>query len=208
MEGQTPQEGLVDPLLAAEFPGLRLRWLTVRARPGPSPPALRRRLRDLSNRYRGANVVSMRTKAVPQAFRAFFRQIGLDPDARRIPAEEVAVARLVQGGFHSVDLIADACLVALIETGVPVWALDAERVDSALLGIRIADRPAPGALVVGDAEAVCGALFEDPVPERAVGPRTRAVTLFAVAVDGVPEIHIEEALWCAADLLSPDPGGS
>ncbi len=29
------------------------------------------------------------------------------------------------------------------------------------------------------------------------------MTLFAVAVDGVPEIHVEEALWCAVDVLTP-----
>lgn len=144
----------------------------------------------------------MRTKPVPQAFRAFFRQIGLDPDVRRIPAEEAAVARLIQGGFRSVDRIADACLVALIETGVPVWALDAERVAADTLGIRVAAEPAPGSLVVGDEHSVSCALFEDPLPPAAVGPRTRRVILFAVAVDGVPEIHVEEALWCTADLLA------
>ena len=64
----------------------------------------------------------MRTKPVPQAYRAFFRQIGLDPDVQRIPSEQAALARLVQGGFRSVDLIADACLIALVETGVPVAA--------------------------------------------------------------------------------------
>ena len=155
-----PQHGFVDPLVAAEFPGLRLRWVTVRARPGPSPPALRAQLRDLSNRYRGGGVVAMRTKPIPQAFRAFFRQIGLDPDVRRIPSEEVAVARLVQGGLHSVDLVADACLVALVETGVPVWALDADRVDDAGLGIRVA---AEGSLIVGDGDGMtCCALFERP----------------------------------------------
>ncbi len=187
-------------MLAGEFPGLRLRWVTVTGRPGPSPPDLRSRVRGLSDRYRGGGVVAMRTKAVPQAFRAFFRQIGLDPDVRRIPSEEVAVARLVQGGFRSVDLIADACLVALVETGIGVWALDAARVDSALLGIRLAES---GALVVGDGTVICGALFEDPLPLAAVGPRTRHVTLFTVAVDGVPDIHVEEALWCAADLVAP-----
>jgi DNA/RNA-binding domain of Phe-tRNA-synthetase-like protein len=198
----TPREGFVDPSLHSEFPGLRLRWVTVPGHPGPSPPDLVARLRDLSNRYRGGGVVSMRTKPVPQAFRAFFRQIGLDPDVRRIPSEEVAVARLLHGGFRSADHVADACLVALIETGVPVWALDAAHVAQDGLGIRLADRPAPGSLVVGDGEAIACILFEDPVPSAAVGPRTRRVTLFAVAVDGVPEIHVEEALWCAADLLA------
>ena len=140
----TPREGVVDPMIRDEFPGLRLRWVTVPGRPEPSPRELVRQLRDLSNRYRGGGVVSMRTKPVPQAYRAFFRQIGLDPDVRRIPSEEVAVARLVQGGFRSVDHIADACLVALIETGVPVWALDAERVDDAGLGIRRGGRAGGG----------------------------------------------------------------
>jgi hypothetical protein len=27
------------------------------------------------------------------------------------------------------------------------------------------------------------------------------VALFAVAVDGVPDIHVEEALWVCAELL-------
>ena len=197
-----PREGFVDPAVRDEFPGLRLRWVTVPGHPGPSPPELVARLRDLSNRYRGGGVVAMRTKPVPQAFRAFFRQIGLDPDVHRIPSEEVAVARLLQGGFRSVDRIADACLIALIETGVPVWALDAKHVAQDALGIRLANEPAPGSLVVGDGEGASCVLFEDPLPGVAVGPRTRRVTLFAVAVDGVPEIHVEEALWCAADLLA------
>jgi DNA/RNA-binding domain of Phe-tRNA-synthetase-like protein len=196
-----PQPGFVDPLVTAEFPGLRLRWVTLAARPGPSPPALRAQLRELSNRYRGGGVVAMRTKPIPQAFRAFFRQIGLDPDVRRVPSEAVAVARLIQGGFVSIDLVADACLVALIETGVPVWALDAGRVDDGGLGIRLTDS---GSLIVGDGAATCCALFEDPLHERGVTPRTRRVTLFAVAVDGVPEIHVEEALWCALELLAPE----
>jgi DNA/RNA-binding domain of Phe-tRNA-synthetase-like protein len=200
MDAGAPQQGLVDARVAEEFPGLRLHWVTVAARPGPSPPALRDRLRDLANRYRGGGVVTMRTKPIPQAFRAFFRQIGLDPDVHRIPSEEVAVMRLLQGGLRSVDLVADACLVALVETGVPVWALDAERIDDAALGIRLA---AGGNLVVGDGATTCCALFEHPLPECAVAPRTRRVTLFTLAVDGVPEIHVEEALWCAVDLLAP-----
>jgi DNA/RNA-binding domain of Phe-tRNA-synthetase-like protein len=198
-----PQQGFVDPRVAEEFPGLRLSWVTVAARPGPSPPVLRSRLGDLSNRYRGGGVVTMRTKPIPQAFRAFFRQIGLDPDVRRIPSEQVAVARLVQGGLRSVDLITDACLVALVETGVPVWALDADRIDDAALGIRVG---AAGSLVVGDGATTCCALFEDPLAGCTVTPRTRRVTLYTLAVDGVPEIHVEEALWCALDLLAPDSG--
>src|SRR5205085_5468152 len=97
---------------------------------------------------------------------AFFRQIGLDPDVNRIPSEEAAVARLVEGQFRSRDIIHDALLIALVETGVPVWALDADLVHAGGLGIRASvagdrlgggdagDRLAPGRLVVLDAEAV------------------------------------------------------
>ena len=78
----------------------------------------------------------MRTQPLPHAYRAFFRQIGLDPDATRIPSEDAAVARLMQGGFRSTDIVSDALLIGLIETGVPVWALDADTVGAGGLGIR------------------------------------------------------------------------
>jgi DNA/RNA-binding domain of Phe-tRNA-synthetase-like protein len=209
-----PADGFVAPEVRAEFPGLRLQYVTVAQRRRPSPPALVGRLKALSNRYRGADVVAMRTKSVPQAFRAFYRQIGLDPDVRWIPSEQAAVNRLLHGGFHTTDLISDACLVALIETGVAVWALDADLVDDAGLGIRTAagrapgaggagpaPAPAPGTLVVADGSAVHAELFAEPAPGHGVGARTRRVMLFSVAVDGVPAIHVEEALWCALDLL-------
>jgi len=209
----SPAAGFVEPELQAEFPGLRLDWLTVAVRPGHSPPALHRRLKALSGTYRGANVVAMRTKPIPQAFRIFFRHIGLDPDITRVPSEAAAVARLLHGEFRSAGLIPDACLVALIETGVPVWALDADVVDEGGLGIRTATaedladeatfglRLSPGSLVVGDRRAVHAALFGEQAAGRAVGPRTRHVVLYSVGVDGVPAIHVEEAMWTCVEAL-------
>lgn len=211
-----PIEGFVAPDVRAEFPALRLHWATAPARVRRSPPALRRRLGEMSNRYRGAGVVSMRTRSVPQAYRAFFRQIGLDPDVQRIPSERAAVNRLLHGGFRSVDLISDACLVALIETGIPVWALDAEAVDPAGPGIRTATAeeadltpvaPPAGSLVIADAARPLAILFEDPPLEHRPGPRTRQLVLFTVAVEGVPDIHVDEALWCSWDLLGAPDGG-
>jgi DNA/RNA-binding domain of Phe-tRNA-synthetase-like protein len=209
----SPAPGFIEPQLQDEFPGLRLDWLTVAARPGHSPPALVRRLKALSTGYRGASVVAMRTKPIPQAFRIFFRHIGLDPDVTRVPSEAAAVARLLHGEFRSAGLIPDACLVALIETGVPVWALDADVVDEGGLGIRTATatdlseeatqllRLSPGGLVVGDRSAVHAALFGEQAAGRAVGPRTRRVILYSVGVDGVPAIHVEEALWTCLEAL-------
>jgi hypothetical protein len=42
---------------------------------------------------------------------------------------------MMQGGFHSNHLLADALLITLVDTGVPVWALDAATVEEPL-GIR------------------------------------------------------------------------
>ena len=87
--------------MQAEFPGLRLDWMTVEARRGREPAGGRSAgCGALSNRYRGASVVAMRTQPIPHAYRAFFRQIGLDPDVTRIPSEEAAVARLLHGRFR------------------------------------------------------------------------------------------------------------
>jgi DNA/RNA-binding domain of Phe-tRNA-synthetase-like protein len=198
-----PRAGLVATAVAAELPGLRLRWLTVAASPGPSPPQLRARLRALSDRGRGADAVALRTRPIPHAYRACFRQLGLDPDRERIPAERLAVERLMDGGLRSRGRIADACRIALAETGVGVWPLDAAAVDQAGPGIRIdADAPGGGSLVVADAARVHAALFGDPLPGSAVGPRTREVVLYVVGVTGVPEIHLHEALWLAYDALA------
>lgn len=204
--------GVVEPFVQAEFPGLRLRWTDVETRVRPSPRELQRRLRALSDRYRGGGVVAMRTQPVPHAYRTFFRQVGLDPDAARIPSEEAAVRRLLQGRFQSRDNLQDARLIALVETGVPVWALDARAVDTDSLGIRTSvagDRLGgpeghmlpSGRLVVADDRRVHATLFDDPIREHAPGPETRRIVLFAVGVDGVPAIHLEESLWTCTEAL-------
>jgi DNA/RNA-binding domain of Phe-tRNA-synthetase-like protein len=188
-------------------------WLTVDARVKDSPPEISGRLASLSNRYRGNVVVALRSQPVTSAYRAFFRQIGLDPDVSRVPLEEIALARLAYGRFRSVDLVRDALSIALIETGVAVWALDAAIVDAGGLGIRLsadgdrvgtgarADYLRPGRLVVADASTVHALLFGEVAIEHQVTRRTRRLALYAIGVDGVPEIHLEEALWVAVEAL-------
>jgi DNA/RNA-binding domain of Phe-tRNA-synthetase-like protein len=205
-------EGFVEPQLAAEFPGLRLAFTFVPAVPLGSSRAVAGRLAALSNRFRGASIVSLRTQPVPHAYRAFFRQIGLDPDTDRIPLERAALARLAQGGFRSEGLLQDALLVALIETGVPVWAIDAEHVQGRL-GLRAspggealgrgepAGFVAEGRLVVADARCIHALLFGEVVAPHRVCHRTRSIVLFAVGAPGVPAIHLEEALWQAAQTM-------
>jgi DNA/RNA-binding domain of Phe-tRNA-synthetase-like protein len=184
----------------------------VQARPGRSTEGLRERLSVLSDRYHGAKAIQLRTDPIPHAYRVFYRHIGLDPDADRIPLEAAVLDRLVHGGFRSTSLLDDALVVALVETGVPVWALDDDRIDGPL-GIRLTgerenlgrDPQAPpvrdGRLVVADAESPLAELFGDPAPGHGVTDDTTAMRLFTVQPAGVPAIHVEEALWTVVEAM-------
>jgi DNA/RNA-binding domain of Phe-tRNA-synthetase-like protein len=205
-------EGFLEAELRDELPGLTLRWLTLDVRPGRSTGELKARLRSLSNRIRGESVVTMRTQPIPRAYRVFFRQIGLDPDVTRVPSEQAAVSRLLHGQLESRDAIADALLISVVETGVPVWALDADVVDAGGLGVRASaggerlggENGAPlaeGQLVVADRGRVHAVLFGETAPGHAPGPHTTRIALFSVGVAGVPQVHVEEALWTTVELL-------
>ena len=191
------ERGWVDTELQAEFPELRLWTWSRPGGAGRSPRGLRDQLQVLSSRLHGAHAVKLRTDPIPHAYRVFYRHIGLDPDAQRIPIEAAVVDRLMHGGFRSRGLIDDAVAVALVETGVPVWVLDEDRLE-APLGIDQRD----DALVVADAAGEICPLFAEPGPDRAPGEETATVRLFTVQVAGVPAIHVEEALFTCADALT------
>jgi DNA/RNA-binding domain of Phe-tRNA-synthetase-like protein len=202
----------IDAEIAEEFPELRLHERTLDARSGPSPPGLRERLRVLSDRFRGAQAVELRRQPVPHAYRVFFRHIGLDPDQHRTPVEALALERLKTGGFATRSVLDDALTIAVMETGVPVWALDAERVDGPL-GLRAAqpgerlgegeyaDDLAAGRIVVADGAGPVAVLFGETAAGRLPGRETRRLLLFAVGAPGVPAMYFEEALYCSAAAL-------
>ena len=98
---------------------------------------VKQRLRLLADRYTGAKVIHMRQDAVPWAYRVFSRQVGIDPDSDRTPVEALAVERLRHGGLKSENLVDDALTIAIAETGVPVFVLDAAKVEGEL-GLRLA----------------------------------------------------------------------
>ncbi|HEX2411924.1 MAG TPA: hypothetical protein VHJ39_12215 [Solirubrobacteraceae bacterium] len=190
------RRGLVTPAVAAEHPGLRLVWTEVSASPARTPPELRERLRAMADRMHGAHAIELRRREVPHLHRVFFRQVGLDPDVIRTPVEAVVLRRMSEGGLRPQGLIPDALTVAILETGVGVWALDADRVVGA------PELREDGRLVVADEAGHLCVLFDDPLPRAAVGRSTSRVALVAVAVPGVPEVFVEEALWIAADILA------
>jgi hypothetical protein len=188
--------GAVDPRVAAELPGLGLAWCSFAVADDVlrrSPPALRARLRALSDRTRGAQAIALRTRSIPHAYRALFRHLGLEPDEQRIPVEERMLERLKRGAYPSRGVLADALLVATVETEVGVWALDADRLAGEPRIALDGDR-----LVVADDSGPLAALF---APPPAVTPETRRLALYAVVAPGVPEIAVEEALWTAWHVI-------
>jgi hypothetical protein len=125
---------------------------------------------------------------------------------------------MVRGGFLTGGLLDDVLLIALMDTGVPVWALDAEQLDGPL-GIRAAaegerlgrsaDPPLlpEGRLVIADASSAVAVLFGELAPGQRPRAASRRLALYAVQVPGVPSLYAEEALWGAAGALQHrDPG--
>jgi DNA/RNA-binding domain of Phe-tRNA-synthetase-like protein len=204
------QTGAVSAELREEFPGLSLRYLTVERGSGRSTSALRDRLSVLSNRFSGPQAVNLRNQPIPWAYRVFYRHIGLDPDVQRTPVEELALERMKAGGFKSQSRLDDALTIAVIESGVAVRALDADRVSGppqirmSMAGEELEGRPGElpsGTLVIADDERPLSLLFGALASGRGVGPKTKRTLLFAIGVNGVPEIAIEEALWLATEGL-------
>jgi DNA/RNA-binding domain of Phe-tRNA-synthetase-like protein len=197
-----------------ELPGLQMVHACAqvgRAR-GHSPPAVRQRLRDLSNRWAGPHAINLRRQPIPAAYRVFFRHIGLDPDVVRTPIEEAMLGRMLQGAFYSNNLLADTLLIALVDTGVPVWALDTALIDGPL-GVRSSQEGEPlgrssaaprlpaGRLVVADASAALAVLFGEIASGHAARAVAGELTLFTLQVPGVPSLHVEEALWMCQSML-------
>src|SRR5687768_12719950 len=154
--------------------------------PGSSPPGLRARLRALWDRLRGPQAIAMRRQPSPHTYRVFFRHIGLEPDVQRIPVEALALERMQHGGFKSRNLLDDAITIAVMETSVPVWALDGAALDGALrLRAAATGEQVPrGRLVVADAARPVAVLFGDVAAGAGVTQRTREMVLFSVAVPG------------------------
>lgn len=207
-----PELGWVQAEVEDEFPGLALVTVEMPCRAQRTAPWVVHRLNDLANRITGPYALQVRQLPVPALHRAFYRQLGLDPDVRRTPLEQAIFDRLWTGGLLPEGMPQDALTVALLETGVAVWAADAAAL-SGPLGVRGAaadealgaDREpralAAGELVIADAERPVARLFEVPGPPFAVTTRTRRAVLFVLQVPGVPAVAVQEALSTARGLL-------
>jgi DNA/RNA-binding domain of Phe-tRNA-synthetase-like protein len=210
MSEAVPEAGWVTPELREEFPGLALRYLIVDRGSGRSPSEVKDRLRELSSRFTGGQAINLRHQSIPWAYRVFYRHIGLDPDEQPTPVEAVALERMKKGGYPSQNLLDDALTIAIVESRVALRAFDADKVQGRL-GIRpsaagepLEGRPGAlpdGTLVIADERRPLGLLFGATGEGRGVHPRTKRTILCSIAVAGVPDIAVEEAIWLAAGIL-------
>ena len=147
---------------------------TVEVSARRSPPDVRARLRALADRV-------PRVPHDVDPYAIAMTRLGV---AGPPPAEVALRARLIRGGYRSRGLLRDALLIAVVETGVGVWAVDA--VDE----LRIEE----GCVVAGDVRVP---LFSSP--PRVSSPR---VTLFGVVIPGVAVGVVEEAVQLAAEIAA------
>jgi DNA/RNA-binding domain of Phe-tRNA-synthetase-like protein len=204
------KQGWVAPQIAAEFPGLGIAWVELEGRQKRSPEPVRRRLRDLSDRFYGSHAIHMRERPIPWAYRVFFRQIGLDPDHTRTPVEQLALDRLHDGAFLSHGLPVDALTIATVETGVALRVFDMAQIEGELCvrdsapGESLPGKPAKlaqGTLTIADGRAPLALLFGGPAADRELDPAASRFAIVAVQVKGVPQAAVDEALWIAGAAI-------
>lgn len=207
------ERGTIALELSDEFPGLEFAYLKVPGGDGRTPPAVRRRLQVVSDRFRVALAPALRQTGVPSAYRAFWRQIGVDPDVVRSPLDEAIHVRLMDGGFLPKGLLYDSLVIASFETLVPIWAMDGDGIVGGL-GVRGAEDgetvegPAgmleltDGQLVVADAQGPVVALLSPVGEKRRVTKHSRSIILYCLRVEGVPAMTVAESLNLAAAMLN------
>jgi AcrR family transcriptional regulator/DNA/RNA-binding domain of Phe-tRNA-synthetase-like protein len=201
------ERGAVAGDLRADFPELALWHVELAAKPRSSPEAVTRRLAAGGARLTGTDAIGTRSESTPGAYRVFARRVGVDPESTEQPVDAAALKRAAAEASGA--LPADAQLVAVAETGVPVLAFDADRLDGELWlrraqpGERVGPggaAVAPGTPVLADRTRVVAVPFGPADPTAAVGAKTRRMTFAALQVKGVPDVGVEEALWTVVEI--------
>src|SRR3954447_23657727 len=195
--------------LRADFPELALWFTEVAAKPADSPAPVKRRMAAAGDRVTGAGAIGTRSESTPWAYRVFARRVGIDPDEAERAVEAAALQqRAPLGGEATGALPDDAQLIAVAETGVPVLAFDADRLDGDLWlrraepGDRVGDRALePGRPVLADRTRVIAVPFGPQAPDAAIDKSTKRMTFVALQVKGVPDVGMEEALWTVVEIV-------
>ena len=186
---------VLDPL-RSELPELALWTVEVAARPGPSPASVVSRLGE--PRASVAEAEGARRESTPWAYRVLARQLGAEPLP---PAHEPRVSE---------GLPADALAIATAQTGVPLLAFDAARLNGSLAlrrargGERLGQNGPEleeGRVVMADRERPVAVLLGPRAPGTEPTRGTERLVLAAIQAKGVPTLAAEEALWTAIEIM-------
>jgi DNA/RNA-binding domain of Phe-tRNA-synthetase-like protein len=194
--------------LRADFPEIAL-WVTeIAVAASDSPKAVRRRMDAAGDRVTGADAIGTRSESTPWAYRVFARRLGIDPDEAERAVEAAALQQRTPLAKEAAGTLpADAQLIAVAETGVPVLAFDADKLDGELWlrraepGERVGGRAIDaGRPVLADRTRVIAAPFGPSDPDAVVTKQTKRMTFVALQVKGVPDVGVEEALWTVVEI--------
>jgi TetR/AcrR family transcriptional regulator len=201
---------VVSNELRADFPELAIWTAELATSPRTSPEAVLRRLDAAGEKVTAADAIGTRSESTPWAYRVFARRLGIDPDEAATPVEAAALEHARTGPTG--ELPGDALLVAVAETGVPVLALDADKLDGDLwlrraepgerLGLE-GPAIAPGRPVLADRVRPVAVPFGPANPEVEVTAATERMAFVALQVKGVPDVGVEEALWTVVEITRP-----
>jgi TetR/AcrR family transcriptional regulator len=196
--------------LRDDFPELALWTAEVATAPGPSPEAVVRRLAAPRTSLPIASAIGSRGESTPWAYRVFARRLGVDPEAPERAAEAAALHLGRLDAAAATGLPDDALLIAVAETGVPVLAFDADRLDGELWlrpavdGERLGSAGLPvtaGRPLIADRTRALAVPFGSSDPGAAVTGGTERMAFAAVQVKGVPDVSMEEALWTVVEII-------
>lgn len=166
---------------------------------------LAERLGRLAERIGAQQVLRQHEQEVPHAFRKLYLQMGIDPGVHLTPIDAVLQERIAYGQFRSMGLVDDALKVALLETGVPIWATDSAKVSGELAlqmpAVESESGSASMVPLVTDDRGTIGPIGSAPEARYAVDRKSKDLTLFAVQCDGISTMHVDESLWLARSLL-------
>jgi TetR/AcrR family transcriptional regulator len=182
---------VLDPL-RSEFPELALWTAEATAAPGPSPESVVRRMSE--PRPSAAEAEGAPRASAPWAYRVLARQIGAQPPAS--PSNE------------SAGLPQDALSIATAQTGVPLVAFDAARLNGGLAlrraraGERLGDEELQeGQVVMADLERPVALVLGATATDCEVSADTERIIVAAIQAKGVPTLAVEEALWTSIEVL-------
>lgn len=196
-----------DVGVEALYPMLHMYQTEVPNRPSTQARRdIKERLGLLAERIDGPRVLRHHEGVIPHAYRVLFQQMGIDVDQHPTPSDALMRERIAYGSFRASSVVQDALKVVILETSVAVWAIDSAAIVDGLVlrtpsGDADASRSAPVVPLLSDGDELVAPVGSAPQAPYAVRRKTKDLRLVALQCDGVPAMHVEEALWLASSLL-------